>query len=152
MKTELIRTQWDIRNLQATQIQSLKKHFYVRYVLIVPEPVCTHTYNIHKLSINQRCQAMSERTVCVKKVLAGSFAHSVCLTDWYVCVNKPDDHHRNKTRHSRNMTCISNSCQQAHALQTEEQWTTNPALFCLSELCFKSNCCIISNTTLIIKY
>jgi len=38
-------------------------------MLIVPKPVCTDTYSIHKLSINQRCKA--EDRVCDERVLAG---------------------------------------------------------------------------------
>lgn len=49
-----------------TSIQSLKKMFYIQYILIVPKPVCTDTYSIHKLSINQRCQAVDR--VCDESV------------------------------------------------------------------------------------
>lgn len=129
--------QWDVRNLQATSIQSLKIHFYIKYILIVRKPFCTDTYSIHKLSINQRCQAVDR--VCDDSV--GRFHCSLSVFDKLICEKKswlPEDHHCDKTHLSWNMTCISsNSGQQAHAVRTETQWNTNPALLCLSPLCIK---------------
>lgn len=98
-----------------------QKHFHVWDVLIVPKLVCTDTYSIHKLSINQR--------------------------GWTVWQTAAE--HRWPLRYNTtqmDITCISsNSRQHTHAKQTEE--TTNHkssfALLYLSVLCFKSHYCYI---------